>query len=127
MVKLLTTTINEVIEKAVVQSILQFRQDMLSQTSRISEMEHHMSAVENNDTYSHANIHKTKKLGKGLMEKVEDLENRSQCNNLYFMGHPEIVAVRTLLDICSTAIPQALGLQQKCVVERAHLIGLPNP
>lgn len=92
MVKLLTTTINEVIEKAVVQSILQFRQDMLVQTCRISEMEHPMSAVEKNDTYSHANIHKTKKLGKPLMEKVEDLENRSQRNNLYFMGHPEIVA-----------------------------------
>lgn len=52
--------------------------------------------------------------------KMEDLQNKSLCNNLRLLGLPVTITARDLHQLCETELPQALGINRHCRVERAH-------
>lgn len=124
--KLLTPTINEVLDKAVTQGIQQLRQEVLAQAQRLTAMEHRISAIEHELPYVQASQQKQDKCNQPVLKRIEDLENRSRRNSLRIIGLPESYAVTTLNDLCSHKIPQTLSLREQCVIERAQRIGSPN-
>lgn len=58
-----------------------------------------------------------------MLDKLDDLENRSRRSNLRIIGIPETVKQDELIHICEEVLPTALGLRNKMTVERAHRIG----
>lgn len=79
--------------------------------------------MEEDLTYIHESTAEADGIIKYLLEKVDDLENCSRRSNLRIIGLPESYTNTDLNRICSIAIPEALGLQAKCVVERTHRLG----
>lgn len=60
------------------------------------------------------------------MEKIDDRENRSRRNNLRIVGIPETVKPADLNRLCKETIPQAMGINKRIKVERAHRIEAPQ-
>lgn len=57
-----------------------------------------------------------------LIDKLDDLENRSRRKKLRIIGLSGQYKPGELLEICAEVIPRALGIQT-CTVERAHTLG----
>lgn len=61
-----------------------------------------------------------------LKDWLQELENRSHRNDLRAVDLPESVKYSNLQALCEADLPQALGLNHKCRIERVHRIG-PDP
>lgn len=61
-----------------------------------------------------------------LQDKIKDLENQSRRNNLRIINLPEAFKAESVLDLCATCLPEALGLPDKCVAERTHRFSAPS-
>lgn len=61
-----------------------------------------------------------------LLDKAENLENKSRRSSLRIIGLPESYTANSLLTLCERTIPTALGLKRHCIVERAHRLGPQN-
>ena len=120
---LLSPTITAAVEKAVAVGMQQLRKEVGELSLRISTAEQRLSSVEDDQYNTHGSMERFIQDQQHLHERMEDLENRSRRNNLRIIGLPETYKPGSLLDICSTALPESLGLGRKCVVERAHRIG----
>ncbi|XP_063805109.1 uncharacterized protein LOC134983324 [Pseudophryne corroboree] len=65
-----------------------------------------------------------------LLNKVDDLENRSRRNNLRVVGLPEALKGPALFSFIQDTLPDLLDIQDSCagmIVERAHRIGPARP
>lgn len=124
---LLTATLQEAIERAVQQGMCQIKQELVEQAANITEVEQRTSNQEDEHTYALAAISKLEQQYQTLLDKVDDLENRSGRSNICIIGLPESYSVGTLLKLCEPMIPQALGLKHSCTVERAHRLGPLKP
>lgn len=125
-VKLLTPTMNELIKKAVQQGMSHFQQEITKQAQCITEVESKTAALEDEQNYLLASNDKMGKHIQALLDKVENLENRSGRSNLCIIGLPEYYTANSLLNLCERMIPPALGLKRNCTVERAHRLGPQN-
>lgn len=94
-----------------------------AQSNRLQAMDMTVSDFAVDPQRSQDKLHSTIQY---LQDKVDDLENRSHRNNLRFIGIPESVKSAELATYCSATIPQALGVDRPCKVERAHRIGPPR-
>lgn len=112
--KLLIPTIKAVVEKAVTQGIHQLCQEVVEQAQRLLGREQRIADIENNVTCLLA-----------VIDKVEDLDNRSRNNNYYNEDYRS-AGILPQLQYLYTKIPRNLGLRQPCVLERGHRIGPPN-
>lgn len=75
----------------------------------------------------HANLPASKTdLGK-LWEKLEDMENRSRCNNVCFIGIPEGKEGRDAVKFLEELIPKLLEIQGKHETERMHRVTSQQP
>lgn len=113
----------EAVEFALHKSLQSLKVELTIQSQYIQEAKSCITAVEEEAEGLQANYNSSDHILKALLEKVEDLENRSMRSNLRIIGVPESYNANDLLRLCSKAIPEALGLQSPCVVERAHCIG----
>lgn len=93
---------------------------------KLRNIELEVNDLEDFAAYSQSAYSKLSKTVQYLQDKVDDLENRSCRNNLRFIGVPESIKSSALTNFCSLVIPQALGFNQPCQVERAHRIGPPR-
>lgn len=122
---LLKPTINEAVEKAVSQGIVQLKKEMGAQGKRLQEAELRIASLEEELQQANSAIKNHDLACQIFQEKLTDLENRSRRNNLRIIGLPESFTPAMLPDLCATKIPNALGFPTPCVVERAHRIGPP--
>lgn len=94
--------------------------DVASHTGRLNELEQRVSSLKDeNNSLSMKFLSLESKMAQ-LGEKMEDLENRSQRNNLRLVSLPEIITARDLHPLCETEL---LGRNHHCRVERAHRLG----
>lgn len=59
-----------------------------------------------------------------MADKIDDLENCSRTNNLRIIGLPGVYKSTDLQKICADTIPEALGLNHTCTMERGHRLGI---
>lgn len=78
------------------QRILQNRDDIQGTQTQINKINHTMQS---------------------LMDKLDDLENRSRRNNLRIVGLPVTYKPQDLLHLCTHEIPKALDIKKQCEVE----------
>lgn len=112
LVAMLTPALIDTIAKAVQQGIMQIKQEMIDHATRITDTEQRVSALEDDHTYLMAVTQKLEQKHQDLIEKIEDLENRSRRNNIRVVSMPENYGTNALLDLCECKIPQALGLKK---------------
>lgn len=123
---LLSPTITAAVDRAVSAGILQLCKELGDHSQRIMEAEQRIFSLEDDQYTMHVTLEKFTQAQQHLHERMEDLENRSSMNNLQIIGLPKSFKHGSLLDICTSALPEALGLHRRCTVERAHRIGAPS-
>lgn len=99
---------------------------MAAQAQRIQAMEQRVSDLEDELTQATLLLHEANTRNLALHDKVDDLENRSRRNNLRIVDLPESYMQQSLLDLCQTALPKALGIHHPCIAERAPRLGPPQ-
>lgn len=121
--KILCTTIIKAVDEALHKSLHSIQKSMETQAQHITETESCISLIEDVlvDFQSHSTT--TEATIKSLLEKIDDLENRSRQNKLRIIGIPESYNATGILCICSKGIPEVLGLHNNMHVERAHCLG----
>lgn len=117
---LLAPTITSSVEKAIQTGLELIRRELVDHTSRINEAEKSISSVKEELYQAQAFEQSQDKANQLILQKRKDLENRLRRNNLRFVGVLESLHPSTLLEFCATRIPEALGLNSTCVLERAH-------
>lgn len=105
----------------------QVKQELGEQAARVTGVEQRTANLEDEHTHALAAIHKLEQQYQTLLDKIDDLENRSRRSNIRIIGLPESYSAGALLKLCERKIPQALGLKQSCTVERAHRMGPLKP
>lgn len=121
--QLLTPMIAEAVDRAVQHGMEQLRLDIHSQTHKLQEAEQRIASVEEQLHQVTTSISTQAGVPQFLLDKLEDLENRSRRNNLRIIGPPESYRMTSLMKLYSHHIPEALGLCYPCVVELTHRIG----
>lgn len=96
-VKLLTSSMNELIEWAVQQGMSHLHQELTKQAQCVTEVESRTSALENEQAYILANTDKMGKHIHALLNKVEDLE--SDEISITFLSHSQSLKKRTPLSL----------------------------
>ena len=89
----------------------------------VSALEHRVGANEDNITNLSTLTQELTKDNAYLMDKIQDLENRSRASNLRFVKIPETAEGRDILGFMSKLIPYLLGPENfptPPVIERAH-------
>lgn len=97
---------------------------------KISDMENRVTACEIATSSLEQTCVQYQEMERTLMEKIEDLENRSCRNNLRFVGVPEALTGNDLLHFLTNDLVQALGMDLPLnpqSIERACRIGPPKP
>lgn len=90
--------------------------------SRTSSIEQDLQCLDPTSAQNHSAM-------EVLREKLDDLENREQRNNLQFVGIPESISPDALPAYLSINLPKALNLQlppDPLLFERAHHLGPPK-
>lgn len=93
----------------------------------MTKIENRISLLEDDQPYLMTSSHKIDKNYQVLVDKIEDLENRSPRKIIRMVGLPNSYAASSLLELCKCAIPFALGMKHSCMVKRAHRLGQPHP
>uniref|UniRef100_A0A8C5PCI5 Uncharacterized protein n=1 Tax=Leptobrachium leishanense TaxID=445787 RepID=A0A8C5PCI5_9ANUR len=98
---------------------------LTSQAQRLTEVEDRVSTLEDGLTPLQTTVDSHDSLLSTLLDKIDDLENRSRRNNLRIVGLPETVKGPQLQHFVSTWLPTALGIATNVplVVERVHRLG----
>ena len=89
----------------------------------VASLEQRVGANEDNVTNLSTLTKELTKDNAYLMDKIQDLENRSRASNLRFVRIPESAEGRDILGFMSKLIPQLLGPENfptPPVIERAH-------
>ena len=123
---LLSPMIAASVEKAVNAGMAQIKAQLGEHGTRLNELEHRLSSAEEELYQAQATEHAQDKTNQFILQKLDDLENRSRRSNLRFVGVPESLQASALSDFCAQRIPEALGLPGPCTVERAHRMGAFN-
>lgn len=118
-----STDIQETLADTVTAMFTKLQADVANHGQRLEEVESRMLFCESATAEMQTNIQAMSKDNRRLSEKVDDLENRSRRNNLSITGLPETILQTDLLTLCERELPEALGLQATCKVERAHRLG----
>lgn len=117
--------VTEAVDQAVLKGLEHLHKELQLQTLRIDQAEDRISAIEDDATATSAAVARLSLIQRELQDKVDDLENRSRRNNLRIIGLPESYPASSLTALCSTIIPEQLGLRTPCTVERTHCVGQP--
>lgn len=86
---LLSPTITLAVDRAITAGIDQFHSELREHASRLSEAENRISVIEGEIQSSHTESLQAFKTQQYILEKLDDLENRSRRNNLHIIGLPE--------------------------------------
>lgn len=119
-------TITAVVDRAIAARIMQLRKELGDHVRRLSDIEHHVSDLDDKMQNSFTTEGQSKQVQQFIFDKLDDLENRFRRNNPWVIGLPESYNVDSLADICSTHIPCTLGISSPFTVERAHQLGAPS-
>ena len=90
--------------------------------TRLQEAEARLDFLESAERERQTNPPATKDDFALLKDKLEDLENRSRRNNVRFIWIPEDKVHGEMTDFIEKLIPDLLGIEKKCEVERAHRV-----
>lgn len=107
---LLSPTITDTVDKAVLAGIIQLRKEMREYSNRLSEAEQHISSIEDYQYTMSAAMEKYSQAQQHLHDQKEDLENHHRRNNLRIIGLSESQKHGSLIDLCTSALPEALGV-----------------
>lgn len=118
--------IKETVEAAMKSGLVQIRANMQAHTNRLNEVEQRIAQNEEDIQTTQTHNAKSDSITQTILDKMDDLENRSQRNNLRIVGLPETYKAQDLMQLCALKIPKALGLKKQCDVERAHRLGNPQ-
>ncbi|KAK7890937.1 hypothetical protein WMY93_022900 [Mugilogobius chulae] len=102
---------------------LAIKQLLDSMGEHVGLLEQRVGKNEDNVHELQVKIEKLEKQNVYLLEKVDDLENRSRASNLHFIGIPEAAEGRDVLGFMTQLIPQLLGRENfpfPPTIERAH-------
>uniref|UniRef100_H2ZSJ6 L1 transposable element RRM domain-containing protein n=1 Tax=Latimeria chalumnae TaxID=7897 RepID=H2ZSJ6_LATCH len=96
---------------------------------RFDEMESRISTLEDHEEEKSAKMADREKKLQKAWDRVEDLENRSRCNNISLMGLPEGVENGRPIDFLKKNLPALLDLLEgeDLEIERAHRSLAPKP
>lgn len=86
---LLSQTITAAVDRAVATGITQLRKELGDHAKRLSELEHHISDIEDEIHQSQASDQQYAHTQQYKLEKLDDLENCACQNNLRIIGLPE--------------------------------------
>lgn len=125
MATLASPTTTAAVDRAVTAGIDQLRREIREQVGKLNEAEQRISELEEEAQNSQAAAHQNSQTQHYILEKLDDLENRSHRNKLRVISLPESYNSESLLELGTVRIPAALGITAPCVVERAHRLGAP--
>lgn len=123
---LFSPTITAAVDRAVTAGIEQLQREIREQAGGLTEVEQHVSDLEEEAQSSQAAAHQASQSQQYILEKLDDQEKHSRRNNLRIIGLPEAYNSSSLTELCNTRIPAALGITTPCIVERAHRMGAPS-
>lgn len=83
---LLNPRILQAVEQALQASVQELRRDLTSHAKQIMKAEQRISDLEDEFSQTQAQVSKIESQRQKLMDKLEDLENRSRRNNLRIIG-----------------------------------------
>ncbi|KAL7849511.1 hypothetical protein SRHO_G00211340 [Serrasalmus rhombeus] len=125
----LSTLISSALEKALAPisaSLSSIRQLADSQNQRLTDLESALSSYSDRIVSMEESLSQLQTENKRLIDKVDDLENRSRRSNMRIIGLPEGVEGSDARGFVADLLPKILG--QECVptppvLDRAHRIG----
>lgn len=126
MAQLLHSNVVKAVEQALQDNVHEIKRDLTSQAKKMTEAKQRISDLEDELSETQAHVAKAESHRQELIDKLEDLENRSRQNNLRIIGLPESYKPQSLMDLIQSLIPKALGIKSPCIAERAHPIGPPQ-
>lgn len=85
----LQPTMTSTVEKAIQEGMEHIKRDLSEHSTHITEAKMRLSSVEGEPSQSQATEQAQDKTNQSILQKIEDLENRSRLNNLRFVGVPE--------------------------------------
>lgn len=124
---LLSPMITASVEKAVDAGMRQVKAQLGEHSTRLHEVEHRLSSLEEEVYQAQATEQAQEKTNQYILQKLDDLENRSRRSNLRFVGVPESLQSSAIAEFCARRVPEALGLPGPFTVERAHRMGTFAP
>lgn len=125
--EILKPTVVDAVEQAIEHSLAKLQTAVQAHDDRLDETEQHISTLEEELMEVHSGNNKTDTTIQMLLDKVDDLENRSRRNNLRIVGVLEMVKPIDLQKLCEEIIPQAMGMTKRVTVERDQRLGAPQP
>lgn len=122
---ILASTIEASVEKAVNAEILLIKWELGEHASRLNEAEKIIPNIEEEIYQAEATEQTQYKTNQYVLQKLEDLYNRSRYSNLHFVGVPESMKPSAISEfqVWTQCIPEALGLPGPCMVEWAYCMG----
>lgn len=113
----------EAVDSALQQGLEHVQNELAACGKRTGELEQRVATFKDDIHEEQTYINKLENSVQQLIDKMDDLENLSRRNNLRIIGLPEQYREVDLYKICGEAITQALGIQNTCIVDRAHRMG----
>lgn len=120
---LLAPKIAALVEKAVHAGMQHIQKELREHASQLNKAEQRLSKTEDELYQAQATEQIQDKTNQYIIQKLEDLENRSRRCNLPFVGVPESLQVFAITEFCASHIPEALSLPAPCIVEWTHRWG----
>lgn len=119
--------VQEAVESAMQAGLNQIRTDMASKNTKITEItetEHRISTMEDEQQEHQVRLQTLKCNVLAVVDKLENLENRSRRNNIHIVGLPETIKAADLHKLCMIDITKELGMVRECMVERAQRLAI---
>lgn len=114
-------------EKRITEKIDGVLQQVKDITERVEEAEERISGAEDEVTQLKTRVNTLESQVKLLLEKMDEMENRSRRNNVRIVGLPEKEEGRDACKFLESWIPSILEMKDTALaLERAHRIG-PRP
>lgn len=92
------------VEKAVNAGMKQIKAQLGEHTTRLNDLEHRLSGVKEELYQAQATEQMQDKTNQYIIQKLDDLENRSRRSNLRFVGVPESLQTQALSNSAPGAI-----------------------
>lgn len=109
-----TPDLQETLETTIQTSLLKLKSDIHTHAGRLTELENRVSYLEDENATLGTKVITMATDLTHMGEKMEELKNRSQCNNLCKVGLPESVLQKDLQHLCEVDLPKTLGLTHAC-------------
>lgn len=100
--------LQETLETTIQSTLLKIQSNFKAHEGILNDLEPRVSSLEDENLSLSSKVSSINRTVHQLEEKLEDLENRSQRNNLRMVGLPESVLAKDQQNICEVALPHTV-------------------